>query len=367
MGVICEYNPFHEGHKYQLKIHKNEFSADGVVCLMSGNFVQRGAPAIFDKWTRAKQAVEGGADLVLELPTVYATQSAMRFAKGAVHLMDSLGVIDFLSFGSECGNIQQLADASAIIFSEEFSFHVARESKNGVSFPKARSNALKKFYPDIDATIIETPNNILALEYLNALKIIDSKILPVTIKRNDKFLPASEIRSKIESGEIKTQNMPIDKNIFDSIVSYRFRQETGKNLEKIADMSEGLHNRFLKYVKTTYGAEDLAEHVKSKRYTRTRINRIIINTLLGITNKDTSLSPQYARVLAFNERGTEILKEMSKRSKVPIITKMADAKPSNPDFHRMLEIDILATDIYALLTENKQAGLDFKTSPYALL
>ncbi|MBR4890004.1 MAG: nucleotidyltransferase [Clostridia bacterium] len=373
LGVICEYNPFHKGHEYQLKTHKKELKADGVVCLMSGNFVQRGAPAVFDKWTRAKTAVLCGADLVLELPVVYSAQSANRFAFGAVSLLDSLGCIDYLSFGSECGDLDKLKELSSVMSSHEFEKYVLEELKTGVSYPKARTNALAFHYPEFDETLTETPNNILALEYIASLEKLKSEILPVTLKRNNEFLSASSIREKMESSEDIREFVPenadfldlpvYDKTAFDSMVSYKFRSETKDSLAKISDVSEGLNNRFLNIAKSTFGADELSSEVKTKRYTKTRIDRIIINTLLGITDEDTTLVPQYARVLAFNDKGTEILNKMGKTSRIPIITKTASANPSTSEFKRMFEKDILATDIYALLTENKNASRDFTTSP----
>lgn len=372
MAVICEYNPFHFGHAYQLKTHKDSLSADGVVCLMSGSFVQRGAPAVYNKWTRAKTAIMGGADLVLELPVVYAAQSAMRFAAGAVAILNALGCVDFLSFGSECGDIDRLQNAAEIIFSNKFQKSVALEMKKGKSFPAARSAVAKEHFPTVCADLISAPNNILGLEYIGALNRIGSNICPVTLRRSVDFASASQIRERMNNGQDISQFVPYpescngklyDTSVFNHLVSYQFRRETGENLKTIADVAEGLENRLLKCAKTSFGAAELAEQVKTKRYTRTRIDRIIINTLLGITDADTELPPQYARVLGFNHRGRDILNEIGKTADFPIITKLADVKPSGPRFRRMLDKELLATDIYALMTDDKQAGLDFKQSP----
>lgn len=371
MGIICEYNPFHKGHEYQLKTHKKELKADGVVCLMSGNFVQRGAPSIFDKWERAKTAVLNGADLVLELPVVYASQSAMRFSFGAVSLLDALGCVNYLSFGSECGDLEKITKTCDLVFSEEFKNLVSCEMKSGLSYPAARSEVLKKQFPDFDDELLSRPNNILALEYVNSLKTLKSKIKPKTIKRNFDFISASEIRDKLEKGEdilsfvpYESKGKPYDKNAFDNIVSYHFRCETAESLRNIADVAEGLENRFIKFANSTFGASELSEAVKTKRYTKTRIDRIIINSLLGIADRDTEILPQYARVLAFNDTGTKIINEINKNSKIPVITKVRDwIENDNADLVRMLKKDILATDIYSLLTEKKQGGKDFTTSP----
>lgn len=373
LAVICEYNPFHKGHEYQLKYHRDSLHADGVLCLMSGSFVQRGAPAIFDKWSRARAAVLSGADLVIELPVVYAAQSAMRFAFGGISLLNALGCVDYLSFGSECGDLGLLQSAASIVFSDKFRFLISAEMKNGISYPAARSRVLHSRFPGLQENLIKEPNNILALEYLNAIQCTHSAIKPATLRRNGTFASASQIRDLLEQGKDisgfvpeATSSMdctPYDQSAYDEIVSYHFRWETPETLRKIADVSEGLENRFLNCARTTFGAGALAEKVKSKRYTRTRIDRIIVNALLGITDSDTALPPQYVRVLAFNGRGTQILNEINKSAKIPVITKAANASSTGREFRRMLDKDLLATDIYSLITKDRRAGLDFIKSP----
>lgn len=365
-AIICEYNPFHNGHKFQLDTVKKD--ADAVICIMSGSFVQRGAPAIYDKWTRAEDAITNGADLVIELPVVYSAQSAQRFATGGVKLADSLGVVDALYFGSECGDIEKLKNCADILNSEEFNSLIEKEMKEGTSFPVARTNVLKAHYPHIDEALISNPNNILAIEYINALENIKSKIKPHTHKRNFDFVSASAIREQMENGEDVSAFVPAqvrktyDKGIFDALVLHHFRKERLEALQIICDMNEGLENKFKKASQSAISADELAESVKSKRYTRTRIDRVIVNSLLEIEEKHTEIPPQYIRVLAFNERGKSLLSYIKKKSSLPIITKVADAKPDSPDYEVMFEKDLLATDIYSTLT-NKKAGLDFLTSP----
>lgn len=372
-GIICEYNPLHNGHKYQLTTQKERFGADGVICLMSGSFVQRGAPAMFDKWSRAKAAVLNGADLVLELPVVYATQSASRFATGAVSIFDALGVVNGISFGSECGDLDALKKAARILETEEFQVLLKEELKKGVSFPAAKALAYEKAFPDTDTSLLSLPNNILGIEYLRALNRLGSDISPITHKREHSYSSASCIREKIRNGEDISGDVPKDalllfqnaynEAVYDALVTGTFRQKTAEELKTICDVSEGLEERFIKGAKETFGADALSEFVKSKRYTKTRIDRIIINTLLGITKEDTELPPQYARVLAFNDTGTKILRKISNHSSIPVITKMADVKPTCPDFSKMLELDLRATDLYSLLTDDKRGGLDFLNSP----
>lgn len=368
MAVICEYNPFHNGHKYQLNHHKKELGADRVICLMSGSFVQRGAPAIYDKWTRAADAVENGADLVLELPVVYSAQSAQRFATGAVKLLDKLGIVDFLSFGSECGDINLLKECADAIYSEKFSILMEEKLKSGINYPSAKAQVLSENFSHIDKSLADSPNNILSIEYLTALKNINSKIEPKTIKRNFDFASASDIREKIANNKNIEEMTPTkvrktyDTKIFDSLVLCNFRKESPKALHEICDIAEGLEYKFKKASQSATTCDELAEAVKSKRYTRTRIDRIIVNSLLGITYKHVDLEPQYARVLAFNTNGREILSLMKKTSSIPVITKVADAIPCNKEFELMLDKDILSTDIYSILT-NRSGGLDYTVSP----
>ncbi len=373
LGIICEYNPLHNGHKYQLTSQKARFHADGVVCIMSGSFVQRGAPAIFDKWRRAEMAVLNGADLVLELPVVYAAQSASRFATGAVSILDALGAVSGISFGSECGDLDTLQKAAHFLETDKFNGLLKDELKKGVSFPAAKELAFKKAFPGTDTSLFSLPNNILGIEYLRALNTLSGKVTPITHKREETFASASRVRKKIKDGEDVSGDVPksalplfknaYDKAVFDTLVTSTFRQKTAEELKEIADVSEGLELRFLKGAKETFGADALSEFVKSKRYTKTRIDRIIINTLLGITKEDLDLPPQYVRVLAFNDTGAKMLREISKKSSIPVITKMADAVSTSDAFSRLLELDLRATDLYSLLTEDKRGGKDFLTSP----
>ncbi len=371
MAVICEYNPFHNGHKYQLQKHKEELCVDRVICLMSGSFVQRGAPAIYDKWTRAEDAVLNGADLVLELPVVYSCQSAQRFARGAVKLLDKLGVVDYLSFGSECGDVELLKECAEIVNSDDFNALLSEKIKSGLNYPQARAEVFCEHFPAIDETLVGSPNNILAIEYINALKNINSKIEPKTIKRNSDFASASEIRKKIANDEDVSSLIPTkirktyDSKAFDSLVLYHFAKESPETLHRICDVNEGLEYRIKKALQVSRTCDELADTVKSKRYTRTRIDRIIVNSLLEIHDEHTKTEPQYARVLAFNKKGRELLSATKKASSIPIITKVADAKPDNPDFEDMLKKDILSTDIYSVITNNEQ-GLDFKKSPIVI-
>lgn len=339
-GIVTEYNPFHNGHKYQADMAKKE--CDAVVAIMSGSFVQRGDVAIFDKFTRAECAVRCGIDLVIELPTVYSLSTAQKFAQGAVSTLDALGIIDNLCFGSENGDISSLIKASDIIDCEppEVSAKIQKLISSGLSYPSARQKA---FDGIIDGDILSSPNNILALEYIRALKRINSPIIPTTIKRHaagyhdleasGEFAGATAIRNII------SKNLPIDsfvpKQICDiyktaptsdkerlfPILYYAIR--SGRLTAGIADVSEGLENRIYKECAKAQSFDELANSIKTKRYTLTRINRILMCTVLGITNEMTSLMPQYIRILAMNKTGASILAKAKKTAKLPIITKPA--------------------------------------------
>lgn len=381
MAIICEYNPFHNGHKFQIETHKKKLSADGVICIMSGNFVQRGAPAVCDKWKRAEMALLCGADLVIELPTVYATQSAERFGFGAVQLADMLGVVDFLSFGCECDELSFLQKAANAVCDENIKEKTAELLKSGMSYPVARKEAAgEEFYK-----VLDEPNNILAIEYLKALSALDSKITPVPLKREGcahdaekpegEYASASFLRNCIMKEENSSQFMPKectdilqtadvfkDKKVLDGIITYLLRTKSAQELSQIADMTEGLENRFIEAARMFSSFDEISEFVKTKRYTKTRIDRILINILLSIKQEDIKKPPCYVRVLGLNQVGRQILSYIKKKSDIPIITKVKDAHLSS-DGEQMLEKDIYATDIYSLILSNGKSGLDYKTSP----
>lgn len=368
-GITAEYNPFHSGHAYQIE----QIESDAVVAVMSGSFVQRGDVAAADKWTRAHLAVKGGVDLVIELPVVFALNTAQKFALGAVSLLDSIGA-DEICFGSECGDISTLAQTAALIENEpqEVSEKIKKLIASGMSYPAAREQAYADKIPN---GILSEPNNILAVEYLRALIRLNSKLRPVTIKRygagyND-ALPkngiasASAIREILKEGGkadgfTEFNDIPNDLSRLDSAVTANLRMMTPEQLRKINDVGEGLENRILRAAAECSAIDEIAEKIKTKRYTMSRIRRILISSLLGITADMSNHMPDYIRVLAMNETGKSALKEIKKRSKLPIITKAADYKERS----FLFDMDVRATDIAALCeNENKSGGKDFTTSP----
>ena len=391
MAIVCEYNPFHNGHAHQISQHRTQYGVDCVIAVMSGNFVQRGAPAICDKWTRAEMALAGGCDLVLELPTVFATQSAERFAYGALQLIESLGTVNYLSFGSECGEISLLKKVADALSEPDFNKKVSDILKSGISYPAAREQALSDLLGKGYGELLSEPNNLLAIEYLKSLRLINSKIEPITLTRtvdhhatsnNENFCSASHIRTLIEQDKdissfipsdslavlnnaIKTGKAPADISKLDSIITYLLRTKTEDELRMLPDISEGIEKRFIEAAKSKNTFLNISESVKTKRYTKTRIDRTLIHLLLGINKDITNSTPEYFRVLAANSVGTAFLKSIKENS-YPVITKTANAVFSSNNAEDMFNIDCRATDIYAMLyPDNKYnyAGLDFTNSP----
>lgn len=377
-AVICEYNPFHNGHKYQIEQIKKE--NDAVICIMSGDFVQRGDVAVFDKHERTKAALLSGADLVIMLPACFSLNTAERFAYGGVSLCESLGVVDNICFGSECGDIKKLTLAADLLINEpyEVSKKIKELLDGGMSYPKARMEAFSGL---IDGELLTEPNNILAIEYIKALKNISSKIKPSTIKRykagyhdenpSDEFASASAVRDMIFSKEEYLKYIP--KNVYeiysgestsdiqelDDILMYKIRTTSPEEIAKINDVTEGLENRIKSSLQGCYGFDEVVEFVKTKRYTQTKIRRILLSLILGIDKQLSLNAPEYIRVLGMNKKGKEILSKIKKKSSLPIITKTADYKGFNTSF----DIDILAGDIFTICSKNPKFGCDFQKSP----
>ncbi|MDY5911254.1 MAG: nucleotidyltransferase [Inconstantimicrobium porci] len=396
-GIITEYNPFHNGHLFHLNSIKNQLESDAVVCVMSGNFVQRGLPAVLDKWSRAKMALLNGVDLVIELPSVYAVSSAEFFSFGAVSILNSTGVIDNICFGSESGNINTLNSIAHILVNEssEFKEQLRANLKEGLSFPKAREKALydllknDKNAEDI-ISYITSPNNILGIEYCKSLKVINSSIKPCTIKRtgsgyNDSkaltsLASATSIRNLIKedgyekcislmpeaSYNVLEQSLSAGIQIPDvedmfKYIKYKLLSDSSL-ISRIPDISEGLDYKILNEIRKASSYNELLFNIKSKRYTLTRVSRILCQIYLGFENYDImslrKTSPQYIRVLGFNETGQKILKMIKEKSNCTLITKM----PKN-DIDPMLQIDINSTNLYSLLTNSIKYGSDYLKKP----
>ena len=369
-GIIAEFNIFHNGHKYL--IDKAREQSDAVICVMSGSFVQRGDVAFTDKWSRARAALMCGADLVLELATCYALNAAPNFAAGGVNTLNNLGIVDTLIFGSESGDIDELKkNADALDCGSET---IKQYLSDGMSYPAA----LGKAYGDI----FDKPNNILAVEYIRAINKHAHSIKPVTVKRHisehdgkditSGYASASKIREMLTNGEDISSLIPYPPNEIgsypyllsrlDSAFISRLRTMNAGELCNISEVSEGLHHRIIKAAADTDNFEALAEAVKSKRYTMSKIRRILIAALIGFSKDIYSPSPEYVRVLGMNKKGAELLKKVKKNCSVPIITKVADFKENS----RMFELDLRGTDIASLCSPNaggRKGGADFTHSP----
>ena len=367
-AVICEYNPFHNGHKYLIDKIKNK--DDCVIAVMSGNFTQRGDVAVCDKFSRAEVAAKNGADLVIELPTVYACAPAETFARGAVEIIDSLGVVDKLCFGAEDDDITMLKEVANAFNNEAFNTELRRNMDSGDYYPKAVQKAIGKiFSPDL-SDIVERPNNILAVEYIKALN--GTNIEPISVKRigaahdsreiTEIITSSSNIREMIKKGEdysrfvpdYKINNTADIKNL-ELIMLYKLRTMSREDLSNLPDVSEGLENRIFEAVKTSKSLDELFEKVKTKRYTMARIRRIIISALLGITTDLPLTHAPYTRVLAFNEKGEKLMSKIKANGSLPLITNVAKGYTSlDVNAKRIFDIDITASDIWSLAAEKTE-------------
>lgn len=399
LGIVAEYNPFHNGHMYHLSKAKEECGAKYTVCIMSGNFVQRGNSSILNKWKKAELALLNGIDLVIELPTIYSISSAEGFSLGAIKILKSLGIINYISFGTETEDFAALNNMASIVYEEpkQYKDLLNAELKRGLSFPKARENALMIYFNNNEryANILNAPNNILAIEYLKSLKKLKSTIQPIPIKREkvyyndntivDEFASATAIRAMIKDKqfsdirkvvpiatyetlrkESELGNTIIDLSFYEKQIIYNLRKMSTSEIADLPDVSEGLENNIKNAANFTNNLEDLIKIIKSKRYTQSRIQRILICALLGITKKDVEMAKRvvpYVRVIGFNENGKELISKIKKSNpKLPIITSVKKFKDinTNKTYNRMLDIDIFATDVYTMACKNDNlANLDY--------
>jgi predicted nucleotidyltransferase len=398
-AIISEYNPIHNGHVHHIKLTKELANSDAIVCIMSGNYVQRGMPAIIDKWNRTKAALECGADLILELPVVYSLSSAEFFAYGAVSLLNSLGVIDSISFGSEIGEIDFIMNIASVLIKEpgEFKVKLKLNLDKGYTYPKARSLALIDYFNEFEGIAnknlsdnLNSSNNILGIEYCKSLLRLNSSIKPYTIKRkgsayndmalNSIFSSATSIRKYVKDNEsidelrkhmpdksykllnsLKNADYPfVFEDLMLPFIKYKYFNHK-KSLINIPDVSEGLHNRIYEGLlkEDTYGG--ILERIKSKRYTYTRISRILCQYFVGFDNYPTNElrnqpSP-YCRILGFNKAGMKALKHIKKNSSIPVYTKLPKV------INTTMELDIMATQTYSLLNGFVSPMDDYLISP----
>lgn len=393
-GIITEYNPFHNGHLYHLTEAKKNTNCDAVICIMSGNFVQRGGPAIVDKWQRTKMALNNGVDLVIELPTYYAVSSAEFFAKGAVSILNNLGVVNNLFFGSECGDVNKLTTIAKTLADEDskLKYIIKENLAKGETFAKAREKALISYLNNEDLNeILTSSNNILGIEYIKSIIRMNSNIKPFTLKRegsnyNDKFLSnsfssATSIRellkqkASIESlkDSIPKESYEVLNNLYNNSYPFVFDEDMFKfikyklqtnciNFNNLYEIIEGLENKLLKEISSSNSYEEFILNIKSKRYTYSKISRILTHIYIGL-DSDSFLNIDdtnnlYARVLGFNKKGREILSLIKRNSSIPLITKIPRFS-DNP----LLKLDIQATAAYSILNNKLNPNSDYLISP----
>lgn len=399
LGIVAEYNPFHNGHLYHLEQAKKITASNYTVAIISGNFTQRGSTSLFDKWSKAKTALQCGVDLAIELPVLYSISSAENFADGAIKILDSLKILDYIAFGAETANVDILNSIADVLLREpkEYKSLLSQELQKGFSFPKARQNALVAYLNDSRkyATVLSSPNNILGVEYLKALKKYRSRIKPIAIERyeagyNDlgytaNIASATAIRNMVKNNgfeilknlmpapsyatlmeAIKNGHLVPDLSVFEKQIIYNLRRMSTFQITQLPDVSEGLEFALKNTANSCSNLVDFLNIIKSKRYTSTRIQRILLYSLLGITKKDMDLSKKvqpYVRVLGFNERGKFLLSEIAKANpKLEIVTsvkKFYDAT-SNKNLKAMIDKDIEATNVYTIGYDNDSwSNLDF--------
>lgn len=405
-GIIAEYNPFHNGHKYQLEEARRYTQADYTVIVMSGNFVQRGAPALLDKHKRAEMALRCGADLVLELPALYAASSAEYFGSGAVSLLDKLGVVKYLCFGSECGDVALLTRIAKILVEEppEYSATLKRLMQQGLSYPNARTWALMQNYPILGnhKEVFSSPNNILGIEYIKALLRRKSTILPIATKRtgtgyhdrqtNGDFCSALAIRQALytgcdltslcrhmpqEAGELLTahlsENKPVRTNAFSRMLHYKLLLDSQRGYEQYLDVSSDLSDRIGKRLDEYVNYESFCDLLKTKEMTYTRISRCLLHILLDIKKEDMEVGKEldyvpYARVLGFRKSAAPLLTAIKESASIPLVTKLADAERLlDTDAFIMLKQDIMAGRIYQAAARPEQVSVNEYTMPLVIL
>ncbi len=391
-GIIAEYNPFHNGHRYHIEQTRKITGADFIIVVMSGNFTQRGTPAIMDKYSRARMALENGADMVIELPSCYACASAEFFADGAIALLDSLGCVDYVCFGSECGDIELLRPIAEILATEPDDYRemLKAELKNGATFPLARNRALIHCIPSFaeNENIIGSPNNILGIEYMKSIIRRQSRIKPVTIQRtgsdyhsqrfSQQFSSSLALRHSLDSqgnldlirGQVPEnvfsimennfkKTYPVFPRDFSAMLKYKLLVEETNGYTDFVDINDDLSDRILKVLYQPYDYEQMCEILKTKNLTYARVSRLLCHILLNLRKQDmedykANGTVFYARVLGFHNDGRGLLKTLQRTSSIPLITKVTDGRKLESEIGRaQFERGILASHIYESVVSNK--------------
>ncbi len=375
-AIVAEYNPFHNGHKYHIEETRKKTDDSFIMAIMSGNFVQRGEPAILEKRKRAEIALRNGADLVVELPTPWATASAERFARGAIYIAHQAGIVDNLSFGCEDDDIQTLEQIARVLSDNVYSREIKKYyDDNLCSYPEARAAVVSEILGKDCTKLMMKPNNILGIEYLKAIRSFRSDITPVGIKRNsvghdsasarNNMTSAMNIRNLIKTGKDYSLFVPensasvfnesIENNTFPALygnletaILAHLRKMRPSDFADVPDVAEGIEHRIIDAVKTSSSLSELFDKVKTKRYTHSRIRRIILSSFLGIRTEDVVSLPPYIRVLGLNDNGRLMLREMKNKYFVPVIMKYSDVKYLDDTAKRIFMLESTITDLYNL-------------------
>ena len=422
LGIITEYNPFHNGHQLHIEKSLTESSADAVICIMSGSFLQRGTPALVHPWARAKMALEAGVDLVIQLPVSYSLRSAEYFAYGSLKLLDAAGIVDCLCFGSETGRIEPLKFLGQLLAAEppQLSQLIQENLAAKKSYPQARAAAVSDylaekndsnpFSPEEIKKALHSSNNILGIEYIKALTRLNSSITPLTIERegadyNSKHLSkissATAIRAKIKENnkhnnpllddelketmpaaaikilkeEFATGRGPIFPADFAVQLLTVLRRAAKKDLSSYEDVRGGLENRIKRAALNSTTWSELIEEIKTKRFTQTRIQRILAQTLIDLKAEDLNSfaqagGPLYFRILGFNQQGKKLLHQIKNQSELPLISRVANHFKSNYQpqnlLQKMLSYDLQANNLYSLAFADQnwqQGNLDYRQQP----
>lgn len=370
IGIICEYNPFHNGHLYQIKKIKETYKDSLIIVCLSSCFMQRGEASILNKWDKTRLAIESGVDLVLELPFAFATQYQDIFAKGALTILNHLK-IDTLVFGSECNDIELLKNlASVQLKDESYNYLVKRYLDLGLNYPTSLSKALF----DITGVKLDKPNDLLALAYVKEIIKNNYDIEPFSIRRTSDYhnsnldsdiVSASTIRKLLKDGVNVNNYLPyniydylseIDEDKYFALLKYQIINNVDC-LDKFQTVDEGIENRIIKYINMVNSKEELILKVKSKRYTYNKINRMFTHILTNFTKEDAkNLEIEYLRVLGFNTRGKNYLNKIKKDIGIPIINKYI------PNMYKSLDIEFRVSLIYSLILKDK--GDDFLKREY---
>lgn len=371
-GIVAEYNPFHAGHRHHIEMTKKY--TDAVVVVMSGGFVERGLPAVFDKWERAEMALDGGADLVCELPAIYATSGAENFATGALGILNALPV-DMLSFGSESADIKSLSKIAALIADEPTNYKTILHEKlaDGAGFAVARTAAIERILGTDAAAILKNPNDILALEYLKALHTRHSAITPVAVKRigadhdtlsDHDFPSARAIRQQYYKENKNHYATLIDR--YDGLIMAKLITADLSDLRALFDISEGMEFAIQNALETAQHTQDVIDQVSSKRIPKSRVRRALCALALNLTKENLKIlqsAPPYLRVLGFNQTGRTLLRQFSDAD-IPIITNLKSNRTRlNKTQRDVLAIDIRATELRDYLATKKMTHKDYFNHP----